>query len=272
MKAPWAARITNTVKTTYLGKRTKVAICAGLATLAAWITIPQVGSTFTLIFVLVLLVATGLILWALAEDLAGIKYLTIPALPLFYLGSYLLLANSLDLVASGIFAAGLALGVSFYILLLTQNIYNIAAFRSIGLVRAANVSGTLFAVVAAFLAYSVVWLQNWPSWILTPAIFAISFILFLLAIWLTHLEEISKKDLGLAAILSLMLTEVALALSFWPILPLIAALVLAIGFYVVLGLTQFELQGRLTNRVVYEYLTIAGVVLVLILVTTRWVG
>lgn len=257
----------------FLGKRTKIAVCASLVAIFALVNLSFGGVAFLYLFLVSLAITAAFILWVLSEDLSGIKFLTIPALPVFYQGAYLLLAKSLDLAVTGIFTAGLALGISFYILLLTQNIYNIAAARSIGLVRAAAVSGTLFTVISAFLAYGVVWLYNWPFWLLAPAVFLISFVLFVLAIWSQHLEEkIDTKTAIFSLILALVVAQLALALSFWPILPLIAALVLSIAFYVVLGLTQFELQERLTSRVVYEYLTIAAVVLVLILVTTRWGG
>ena len=257
----------------FFGKRTKIAICSSLVAILSWFNLFLTGTTFFYLFVLSLAVIAAFILWVLSEDLAGVKFFTIPALPIFYLGSYLLLADLLNLTAVGVFVAGLVLGISFYILLLTQNIYNIASVRSIGLVRAAAVSGTLFIIICAFLAYGIVWLQNWPFWYLTPAILLISFVLFTIAIWSHHLDEkIDNKTVMFSAILALVLAQIATALSFWPLLPLISALVLAIVFYVVLGLTQFELQQRLTARVVYEYLSIAAVVLVLILVTTRWGG
>ncbi len=274
MKRFWAASsFFNTRTRLLLSKRTKVAICAILATFLAWIVLSQTGWLFGIFFVITITATFGLILWVLAEDLAGIKFLTIPALPVFYLGAFLGLAKSLVLSPVGIFTAGLALGTSFYFLLLTQNIYNIAAARSIGLVRAANVSGTLFTVIAAFLAYGIVWVSGLPFWILVPAVFLISFILSALSIWSTHLEEkISWLDFKVAILLSLILAQIALALSFWPILSLIGALVLSIALYVALSLTQFELQERLSNRVIAEYLLIGVVVLVLILVTTRWGG
>lgn len=262
----------NTAKS-LLGKRTKVTICAIMAALLAWFGLPLTGNIFGIIFILAIVLEAFLILWTLGEDLAGIKFLTIPALPVFYLGSYLALAKSLELSGFGIFAAGLGLGISFYFLLLTQNIYNIAASRSIGLVRAAAVSGILFSVISAFLAYGVVWVQDPPFWILTPSIFFISFILFFLSIWSTKLAEIIDfETVKISVALSLALAQIGLALSFWPILPLIGALVLSISFYVILGLTQFEFQERLTRRVVAEYLTIASLALFLILVTTRWGG
>lgn len=274
MKRFWAASSFLNARTRLiLSKRTKVAICATITALAAWIGLALTGISFAIFFVVATFAVIILILWSLAEDLGGIKFFTILALPVFYFGSYIALTKVLVLSPVGIFAAGFALGTSFYFLLLTQNIYNIAAFRSIGLVRAAAVSGTLFTTVSAFLAYGAVWVQGSPFWILAPAVFLISFILTLLAIWSTHLEEkFNLSDVKVALLLSLILAQIGLALSFWPILPLIGALVLAISLYVVLGLTQLELQQRLNRRVVTEYLLIAVVVLVLILVTTRWGG
>lgn len=258
---------------TFVGKRTKVTICAILASTIAWIILPLTGAIFGIILILALILEAILILWALGEDLTGVKFLTIPALPVFYLGSYLALAKLLEFNPFGIFIVGTGLGISFYFLVLTQNIYNIAAGRSIGLVRAAQVSGVLFQVLIAFMAFGAVWIQGLPFWILTLSVFLISLVLFVLSIWSTNLAEtINWENLKISATLSLVLAEISLALAFWPILPLIAALVLAIAFYVLLGLVQFELFGRLDRKVVAEYLLIAAVVLVLMLVTTKWGG
>ena len=53
-------------------------------------------------------------------------------------------------------------GISMYLLFLTQNIYNIAAIRTIQLLRAAHAVGFLFTIVSAFLIYNVIFALHLP--------------------------------------------------------------------------------------------------------------
>lgn len=72
---------------------------------------------------------------------------------------------------------------------------------------------------------------------------------------------------GLAV--GLVLGQVTWALNYWPIDELTGGLVLALIFYLMIGIAQLGLQGRLRRRVLIEYAAFALVALVLIAVVGR---
>ena len=105
------------------------------------------------------------------------------------------------------------------------------------------------------------------------AIFVITLPLLISAIWAFELEEhLSVRVLVYSFVISLAVAQIALALSFWPILPIIGALATVSALYVSLGVTQFHFADRLTRRTVLEYSSVAAVVFILMLITTHWSG
>lgn len=66
------------------------------------------------------------------------------------------------------------------------------------------------------------------------------------------------------AIVGLILGQVTWALNYWPLPNLSAGLLLLLIFYVLVSLAQHGLQGRLTSRVVAEFLVVTVAALVLI--------
>jgi len=95
-------------------------------------------------------VAYGLSAWALFNDLKGTEWLTVLILPVLYpvavaLFYFLLPVRILSRVAIlSIF------GIGMYALLLTENIFSVAAIRTIQLLRAAHAVGFLLTLLVAF--------------------------------------------------------------------------------------------------------------------------
>ena len=85
-------------------------------------------------------------------------------------------------------------------------------------------------------------------------------------------DKISQATIIQSFIISLILGELGLAFSFWPMLTTIWPLSLSSSMYVLLGLTTQVLRGKATKRVVWEYLGIGAVVLLISLITTSWTG
>ena len=100
--------------------------------------------------------AYGLSAWALFEDLKGIEWLTCLILPVLYPVAvalfYFLLPERLlsRMMILSIF------GVGMYALLLTENIFNVAASRTIQLLRAAHAVGFLLTLVVAFFLWDTI--------------------------------------------------------------------------------------------------------------------
>lgn len=211
--------------------------------------------------------------WSLREGLGKIEWLTVLVLPtlftagvgLFY---FLLPANWLARLP---IAALYGLGI--YALLLTENIFAVAAIRNIQLLRAAHAVGFLLTLLTAFFLYDTLLSFRFSFWLNFLLVFLISLPLFLQGLWSINLEEkISYQIWFYSLALSLVVAEGALVLSFWPMTVSANSLALITIMYVVLGLTQHHLSQRLFKKTINEYLTVGLVVLAVIIITTHWGG
>lgn len=219
------------------------------------------------------LLSVGLTIWSLKEGLDKIEWLTIPILPFLYvlgvaLFYFLLPPNFITLV---VVILSFAFGV--YILLLTENIFSVAAIRSIALFRAASSVAFLLALSAGFLLFDVIFSFRLASWLNGILTFLVSFALSLHGLWSVKLEkELDKKTCFYSLILALISGQFAFAISFWPVSVALASLFLTAVSYVLLGLSQAEFSGRLFKKTIREYLLVGIGVFVTLLLTTRWGG
>lgn len=164
-------------------------------------------------------------------------------------------------------------GLIFYLLLLAQNIFSIAAIRTIPLYRAASTLSLVCTILTAFLLFVVVHSFNllfiWNG----LAIFILSFLLTLQMLWTVEMgERPSKILISQSAILSLCLGEMAIALSFWPINHIMWSLILTSSMYALLGVTTHYLRGNLNSRISWEYIGVATFFFLIAFFTTSWVG
>jgi len=160
-----------------------------------------------------------------------------------------------------------------YALLLTENIFSVAAIRTIQLFRAAQAVGFLLTLVTAFFLYDTILSFRLSFWTNALLVFIISFPLILQALWSVKLEDyISPKVWLFSFVLSLVLAEVACAISFWPVNIASGSLFLVTMMYIILGLSQQHFARRLFPRTVQEYLGVGIAVLVIILLTAHWGG
>lgn len=212
-------------------------------------------------------------LWALWEGISKLKAIVLLILPTFFtigLASAYFLLPVRWLTRLPV---ALIFGLSFYSLLLSQNVFNVAAIRTIPLYRAASTVTFLFTIITAFFLFNVLHsldlLFIWNGLLA----FAISLPLILQIIWSVEMEErISKSVLNQSFILSLVVGELGLAFSFWPISNIMWSIVLASSIYVLVGLLTHQIRERLTLRITQEYLIIGALVFVFALISTSWTG
>lgn len=211
--------------------------------------------------------------WSLRESLTLVKRGTILILPVFFTAGvglfYFLLPGGW---LSG-FPVVILYGIGIYVLLLTENIFSVAAIRTIQLLRAAHAVGFLLTLVTAFFLFDTALSFRLSPWFNGILIGFLSFPLFLASFWSVNLEDKVDRRLKLFSFGSaLVLGEMALALSFWPVTVPSGSLFLVTGMYIILGLVQLDLEEKLFRRSINEYLTVGVTVLVIMLVTTRWGG
>ncbi len=214
-----------------------------------------------------------LTIWSLLEDIKGVEWLLLFILPVFFtiavsLFYFLLPVRMLSrLIIASVFAVGM------YAILLIENINNVAAERSIQLVRAAQSVGLLITSVTIFLLANILYslrLIFWQNMMLT---FFFSLFLALQSLWSIKLEaKISASLLIYSAIVSLCLSEMAFGLSFWPIQNASYSLLITATFYALIGIFQQYLSDRFFINTIREYILVFIFTLFLALFTTSWNG
>lgn len=163
--------------------------------------------------------------------------------------------------------------IGVYAIFLTANIYTVAAARTIQLLRSAHAVGFVLTLVTSFFLFNTIWSLRAPFWVNGIGIGLISLLLLMQGFWSIDLEEkINRELLGLSGGSALVVAEIAIMLSFWPITVSVASLAATTGLYALLGLGQAKLQQRLFGKTVKEYLFIGMVVATTMFLTARWGG
>ncbi len=216
-------------------------------------------------------VAYGLSVWAMWEDLKGIEWLTVLILPVFYPVSvalfYFLLPERIltRLMIMALF------GIGMYALLLTENIFNVAAMRTIQLLRAAHAVGFLLTLLVAFFLWDTIFSFRLMPWWNSILVFISSLPLALQAIWSVNLEPTISREVKINSVgLSWCLAILALVISLWPVTITVGSLFLVSGLYVGLGLIQHRLSGRLFQKTINEYLWVGAAVLLITFWLAQW--
>lgn len=252
-------------------KRRKFLISAIFLAVVFWM-IQYVALDYRVFAVIILgILAYAAAVYSLREDIHGVEWLTLMILPVMYSVSlgyfyYLLPQHFVSrLVVTVLFALGI------YAVLLTENIFSVAAVRTIQLLRAAHAVGFLITVLTAVLLYNSLYSLHAPFWGNMLFTFLISVPLYLQALWSVKLEaKITVRLWLMSLILALITAQIALAVSFIPVTVWAASLFLGTAVYVIIGLVQQALQDRLFQRTVWEYLSVGIIVLVATLLITPW--
>jgi hypothetical protein len=217
------------------------------------------------------LLTLALFTWSLKEGLGrNLTLLTLVLPAMFTLGVgifwFLLPVNIFARLPVVIFY-----GVGIYVLCLTANIYTVATIRTIALLRAAHGVGFVLTLVTCFLVYDAILSLRSGVLITVPTAALFSFPLFFQGLWSAVLEtKFDKEVLIMSAIFSLIIGEAAFSLSFWPVTVVVGSLFLTIAVYILLGLGQAKLEGRLFSQTVRDYLVVGILVFIGMFFATRW--
>ncbi|MEK7581247.1 MAG: hypothetical protein AAB512_03105 [Patescibacteria group bacterium] len=211
--------------------------------------------------------------FALWGELSGIKYFLLLLLPVYFVIGASLFYFLLPVRWLTRLPFAFVFGISVYLLMLTSNIYNIAAIRTIALLRAAHAVGLLFSLVSTFFLTNVLLSLHFGVYVIVPAVIVISFPVYLVGLWSYELEDfISRKVFVHACTFTLISAEIAAVISFWPVAPINGALIMVTIMYVLLGLGQFVFHEKIRPRVIWEHLAVASIVMVIVVVATKWNG
>lgn len=211
--------------------------------------------------------------WSLREGINSTKAFVLMILPTFFTVAVASFYFLLPVRWLTRLPVAMVFGLTFYLLLLAQNVFNVASLRTIPLYRAASTASFLFTLLSAFFLYHVIFAFNLLFLWNGVVVFLVSFPLILQVLWSIEMGEgVSGAVFIQSFILSLCLGELALSFSFWPVQATIWALFLSSAMYVLLGMTTQTLRGRLSRRVGWEYIGIGIVILIITFFTTSWGG
>lgn len=212
-----------------------------------------------------------LFVWSLFEGLGkNMTLLTLILPTVFTLGVgtfwFLLPANIFARIPIVIFY-----GIGIYVLCSTMNIFTVSAIRTIALLRAARGVGFVLSLVTSFLVFDAILSLRSQVYILLPLVLVVSFPLFIQGFWSVVLEkEFSKDILVLSIVSTLIMLEIAAVLFFWPVTVVVGSLFLTVTFYILLGLGQSKIEGRLFLATVREYLIVGTLVFIAMFFATHW--
>jgi hypothetical protein len=219
--------------------------------------------------------AYALSLWSLWEGISRQKAIVLLILPTLFaisIPSYYYLSPMNWWVKVPLTPLVIPYGLSFYSLLLSQNVFNVASIRTIPLYRAASTVAFLFTLLTAFLLFNVIFSFSMLYIFNGIAVFLVCFPLILQMIWSINMENIDAMVVWYSLVLSLIMGEIGLALSFWPINGGTFSLILSPTLYVLMGITTHLLKDRLQTSVVWEYVVIAMTVFFIAFIFTSWTG
>lgn len=211
--------------------------------------------------------------WALFEGLgknATLLALVLPAMYTLGVGIFWFL---LPATIYATFPVILLYGVGVYALCKTENIYVVSTFKKIALSRAANGVGFVLTLFTSFLLYDAILSLRISPAFTTPMVFVVSFLLLLQGLWSSELEKhFDRKVVITSVVLSFSISALNLVLFFWPLSLIEASLFLVVGMYILLGLGQAKVEGRLFKSTIREYLIVGALALIFLIFNTSWRG
>jgi len=209
--------------------------------------------------------------WSLWEGLgvnASLLTLILPSLFTLGVGIFWFLLPSLLIARIPVV---IMYGLGIYALSLTANIYTVSAIRTIALMRAAKGVGFVLTLLTSFLLFDAIFSIKADLWVNALLVYTSSFLIFFQGLWTSSLDHsISKEVISSALVFSLILGEIAMTLFFWPVTVVVGSLFLTVGVYVLLGLGQAQIEGRLFSQTVRDYLTVGVLVFLAMMVATQW--
>ncbi|RJR28959.1 hypothetical protein C4564_03990 [Candidatus Microgenomates bacterium] len=254
-----------------MSKRTRYFITAillsvGFAALGFWDSGNQVSS------ILILSAATlVLFYWCLWEGLGRNATLITLILPVMYtlgVGMFWFLIPSTLMARLPIIAI---YAVGIYGLASIQNIFVVSVIKKIALERAARGVNFVLSLFTSFLLFDAVMSLRADVWLVALLVALISMFAFLQGLWVSRLGNTLQKEIVIYTLVcTYVLSAIALMLYFWPVTVVTGSLGLTVSMYVLLGLAQSKLEGRLFKQTAREYLSIGIFVLIIIFLTTHW--
>lgn len=221
--------------------------------------------------VLLSVLAYGLCAFGLRDDLKGSEWITLLTLPTFFTAAVAVFYFLLPTRWLTRLPVAMLYAVGMYALLLTENIYNVAASRTIALLRAAHSVGFLLTLATYYLLVQTVMAYRLSPFLNVALVSLITYPLTVQILWAMELtDRIGKRVTDLGLIITVVIAELAWIFSFWPVRTTLFALFLTTSFYGLAGLAQQYLTERMYKRTVWEFFGVVCIVFIILMITANW--
>lgn len=212
-----------------------------------------------------------LTLWCLWEELDNIEYLTLLILPVLYTVGVCLFYYLLPLRWITRMPVGILYAIGIYAILLTENIFNVAAIRTIALLRAAKAVSLLFSLITAFFLFNTLFSFHLNSLQNSVTALLITFIITLSNFWAEKLTPNLEKNIILYSLsASLIVMEIAFVLSFWPIKGTFESLYIVSILYTIMSIIENKLKEMPLHKSMWEYLFLNILAIVMLIKMSNW--
>ncbi len=209
--------------------------------------------------------------FSILENIEGVEWFSLFVMPVvismvFYIFYFLFPGRWLTRIPFLV-----VFSISFYAILLSNNILNTTVEKNIQLYRAAFSVNYLFQSISFFLFGVILFSLFKGPLVNFLAVFLFSFLLSSQFIWsITLKERIDLELLRYVLLISFLTSQVALILSFAPVSEVMFGLTISAFFYFVSGYVYLVLEKRLFPENLREFWTIISIVVIILLFSLRF--
>lgn len=253
-----------------IDKRQKFVIGTILLSLGLFFTEYQFGKSGFFIPIILAILTSLILFWAIREDLKESYTIEAFILPFFYslsFGMFYFLSPSAfvsRLILTAIYAFGL------YSVFLSQNILSVSSIRTITLLSGARIVSFVATLLSYFFLTNIIFTLHVNIFIVVILVLITSFFLIYHSLWTYVLTKINRPLLIWIATLTVCLLEAVSLLWFWPSSPTFIALFMTGFFYSIVGLSHVWFERRLFKGIIWEYVWVGCIVFFVLILFTSW--
>jgi hypothetical protein len=161
--------------------------------------------------------------------------------------------------------------ISIYAVLLCSNIFNVGVEKNLQLYRAAFSINYIFQAIVLFLFYNVLFSFKYNFIVNIFGVGVSVFLLSLQLFWTIRLNKhLEKEVIDYSLIVTLLMMEVCLLMSFIPTKIPVYSLFLTATYYSIVGMIHHYVDEKLFRETIREYVSVWAFVLLITLLSLSW--
>lgn len=166
-------------------------------------------------------------------------------------------------------------GIIFYIMFLIENVFLVAiGYRTPPLYRAAYTVSLILMLLTSFFLFDSLYSFKFIYWLNSILVFLISCLIFLYQYFCVSIELSDdgkgKNVWAYVIIPSVLMSQLALVFSFWPVGIFKGSIYLVSVIYILSGLLQSDIRERLFKRVWLGFAWIGVAIVLGVILMTSW--